>query len=396
MIRRALIAAFTVGLAVSISLAETALAALAVTLLLSPRAEAAPARRRWPLAPPLAVFTAWTVVSALASPRPLESLAAAKSLLVLAAFYVVLNALPDSAAARRFATVLFALVAVVALLAIAQVLGCPATPPAWPLLGRFLRKCTRARGFFSIYMTLAGVITLVVLALLPRLLRAGRRLAWMTVGWIAGVTALGLTYVRGAWIAFGAGVAASLLLVRQRLLGRLVLIAAVLAVLFALPGALSRIETLGTLEDNTTIDRLAMLEGGLALVRDHPLVGVGVGRVKDLYPLYAPDIAMRRHTSHLHNTPLQIAAERGLPGLAAWLAVYVAFFRRAIGVLRAVPAAREGDRSLVLGCLIALGGFLVAGLFEYNFGDTEVLLVACSLMALPFVVEKDLVAREGE
>src|SRR5207237_2943962 len=38
----------------------------------------------------------------------------------------------------------------------------------------------------------------------------------------------------------------------------------------------------------------------------------------------------------------------------------------------------------------AIAAFLVAGLFEYNFGDTEVLLVAVALMALPFGVQRDL------
>lgn len=39
--------------------------------------------------------------------------------------------------------------------------------------------------------------------------------------------------------------------------------------------------------------------------------------------------------------------------------------------------------------------FLVAGLFEYNFGDTEVVLVAVALMALPFVVARVLDAVAG-
>jgi O-antigen ligase len=352
-------------------------------------------RLRWPLLGPLLTFAAWTLITALASGRPLASLTASKSLLVLGTFYVVLNTLPDAAAARRFTTVLFALIAVVAGLAIAQVWGCPATPPAWPLLGRFLRKCTRAHAFYSIYMTLAGVLTLVLLAALPRLLRAGQPTAWAIPAWIVGVIALGLTYVRGAWIAFGAGALASLVLASRRLVVGLVLGAVVVGVLVAVPGVLDRLHTLGTLQDNTTMDRLAMIEGGLALVRDHPMLGVGPGGVTELYPQYAPAIAMRRHTSHLHNTPLQLAAERGLPGLAAWLAIYVAFFGRALAILRALPAARAEDHALVLGCLIAVAAFLVAGLFEYNFGDTEVLLVACSLMALPFVVEKDVTAAQA-
>src|SRR5262249_46295873 len=96
--------------------------------------------------------------------------------------------------------------------------------------------------------------------------------------------------------------------------------------------------------------------------------------------------AMRRHTSHLHNTPLQIAAERGLLGLATWLAIYVAFFRRTIAIFRGLPAGQAEDRALVLGCLLAVAAFLIAGLFESNLGDADVLPAACCRMALPLVV----------
>ena len=123
------------------------------------------------------------------------------------------------------------------------------------------------------------------------------------------------------------------------------------------------------------------------------MTGIGPGQVKRAYPIYAPPEALRRHTSHLHNTPLQIAVERGLVGLAFWLWIFVAFFVRAGRVLRRVPAAATADRALVIGALAAVTAFLVSGLFEYNFGDTEVLLVALSAMALPFVVERDLARR---
>jgi len=42
----------------------------------------------------------------------------------------------------------------------------------------------------------------------------------------------------------------------------------------------------------------------------------------------------------------------------------------------------------MLGALAAIVTFLVAGLFEYNFGDTEVLLVALAVMALPFALAR--------
>src|SRR5439155_1306 len=122
---------------------------------------------RWSLG-----FAAWTLVAALASPRPVESLAATKGLLTLGAFYVMRHALPDRPAARRFLTGLFVAVSVVALLSVLQVGLCPPSGSVDTGPVRLLfRKCARARGFFSIYMTLAGVLTQVLVATLPRLAR---------------------------------------------------------------------------------------------------------------------------------------------------------------------------------------------------------------------------------
>lgn len=386
MVRRVLLAAYLAGLAVSISLAEVSLAALALVV-----AADSTARRRLtgaPLVAPVAAFAAWTLVAALAAARPGESLAAARSLLLFAAFWVVLAALPSAREARRFLGALLALAGLVALLAAVQVAACPApgdAPPA--LLARFLRKCERARGFYSIYMTLAGVLTLVTVAAFPRLAGAGFRPIGLGAAWVASVGALALTYVRGAWLGFAVGVGGLALAARVRRRALALAAVVVVAALVALPGVLGRVRTIADPADATARERVAMLRAGLALARDHPLTGVGPGQVKHLYPVYAPPEAVRRHTSHLHNAPLQILVERGLPGLAAWLAIWVAFFRATARALRRVPDGE--DRALVLGPTAAVGAFLVAGLFEHNFGDSEVLLVALSLMALPVVAARD-------
>ena len=92
-------------------------------------------------------------------------------------------------------------------------------------------------------------------------------------------------------------------------------------------------------------------------------------------------------------SPLQILLERGAVGLVLWLVIYAAFFVRAQRTLARIPATESRDRALVVGVMTAVAAFLIAGLFEYNFGDTEVLLVAHALMALLFVIERDLGAR---
>ena len=392
----ALVLLLVLGLATSITVAQGTVLLLAAWLL---------ARRRhgppmpWPLLPAVLAFAAWTLVSALASDNPAGSLASARSLVWLGTPYVILAALPDTASARRFLTALFVALTVVAGFAVVQVLACPAGEPGTLVgpLAELFRKCGRARGFFSIYMTLAGVLMLVLVAALPVVPRTSARRAGFLLAWLLGAAALALTFVRGAWLGFGAGVAAMATgtagVGGRRLaatLGMLLVGACTLLVL--LPGVLDRALTIGDPRDETTRDRLAMLEAGIRMVEERPVLGVGTGQVRRFYPDYAPDYAARRSRSHLHNSPLQVAVERGLPGLVLWLAIFGGFFVRAVRILIAVPASRPEARALVLGPIAAVAAFLVAGFFEDNFGDSEVWLVAAALMALPFIVERDLEA----
>jgi O-antigen ligase len=388
---RAMLVLLVAGLAASITLSQTMLVVLAGWLL----------RERlrgwltlaWPLLTPIALFAGWTVVAALLSAAPADSLRAAHSLLGLATLWVVLHAVRDAGRARWFATALFVALTVVAALSIVQVATCGGerlTGKALglpPVLSSFFGKCRRAHGFYSIYMTLGGVLAMLLVLTLPRLVYLRHRAA-AVAGWLVSALAFALTLVRGAWVGFGVGVVTLLCTLRRQtvtFLGVMLVAAAVLAV----PGVLQRVLSFGDVTDPTARERVAMLTAGRAILREHPVVGIGPGQVKQLYPEYAPAYAVRRHTSHLHNTPLQIAVERGFVGLALWLWIFIAFFARVLTIWRRLPADAVDERALVAGCTAAIVAFLVAGLFEYNFGDTEVLLVAMSLMALPLVIERD-------
>jgi len=387
--RAPLLVALVVGLAVSISLAQIVLTVLVVWVLLA-RWVGVLERLRWPLLVPILAFSAWSLVAALASDHVTGSLHELKGLLSLGALFVIVNTLPDPAAARRFAVWLLLALTGAAVLGLVQVVACPgpdAVGAATPLVGKFLRKCMRARAFYSIYMTLAGVLAMMLASALPRLARLGGEARWLGPAWLVSGAALGLTYVRGAWLGFAVGA-----LTAAAGLGRRGLVAAAALVLLGgglvvgLPTVRARMETIGDPSNDTARDRMAMMQVGFEVVAAHPLTGIGPGGIKRVYPQLVPPEGLRRSTSHLHNTPLQIAAERGVLGFAAWLWIFVAFFRRASVVWRRLPPEPPGDRALVLGSLAALVTFLVAGLFEYNFGDTEVLMVAVALMALPFAV----------
>src|SRR5207244_11991810 len=114
---------------------------------------------------------------------------------MLLAFYVVLHTLPDARRAARFASGLLIAIAIVALLSIVQVGFCPTggtLESSHAAIRLLMRKCGRARGFFSIYMTLAGVLTLVLVSALPRVAFGGRSAVWAVPAWLAGPVCVGL------------------------------------------------------------------------------------------------------------------------------------------------------------------------------------------------------------
>src|SRR5262249_1479962 len=125
--------------------------------------------------------------------------------------------------------------------------------------------------------------------------------------------------------------------------------------------------------------RLAMLREGARMVRAHPLVGVGPNMVKERYAEYRDEGAVKEVNPHLHNVPVQIAAERGLPALAIWLTLI------GVLILDLWRLFQSGDtRVSVAAALAAIASMLAAGLFEYNFGDSEVLMLFLILVTIPF------------
>jgi len=388
-LRRAVFGAFVVGLGLSITLSETALSLLTLLWLWRLRDPEARAAVRWPLWQPVVAFSAVSLVSALASGHPVTALGACKGLLLVAALYVTVDVLSGPEDGHRFLSALLVVATVAAAVGVLQTVVCPGPAadygsPAW-----LYHRCNRARGFFSIYMTLAGVLSLVLLANLPRLLPGARLPRWPTLPWLVSLVGLLATYTRGAWLGFVVGVLALIPATRK---GRRLLLGGLIVLgLITLAGPQhlrQRFLTMGDPDDPTVKERVYMWRSGLTMWRQHPVLGVGPGGVKREYESYALPEAVKKRTGHVHNTPLQILVERGVLGLAAWVWIWAAFYARGIRLLRRLPSEARQERALVAGSLAAITGFLIAGLSEYNFGDSEVVMVAWALMALPWAVEK--------
>lgn len=246
----------------------------------------------------------------------------------------------------------------------------------------------RIRGPFSHWMTYAGVLLVCELLLLARLAvdRASRRHAWR---WLALLLInLGLlgSLTRGAWVALAVMLAALFALRRPRYLTAFVPAAVLFVVLAPVP-LLSRILSIADLRDTSNYDRLCMADAGLRMIAERPLFGIGPDMVQLRYALYRNPTAPRYWVPHLHNVLLHLTAERGLASLAAYIWLMAAPIALAIRRYRAEGGAAGPRADLYLGTVLALAGFNLAGLFEYNWGDTEVQRLALFLLAIPFCLE---------
>jgi O-antigen ligase len=241
----------------------------------------------------------------------------------------------------------------------------------------------RPQGTLSHWMTYSGTLMLVICGATARILYGNSGRLWAAFVMPALIVALSLTLTRGAWVGVAFGVAALLLSKDFRLLA-LIPIVIVGGLLLAPPELINRASSIFDRKDLTSRDRIAMLEAGVAIVRDYPLTGVGPDQIERVYPRYRVPDAVKPNNPHLHNVPMQIAAERGLPALGAW----IWFVATVLGGLwKLLRKAR--NKSLAAAALGAMVAMLAAGLTEYNFGDSEFLMLLLVMITLPFAANRD-------
>ena len=246
----------------------------------------------------------------------------------------------------------------------------------------------RPEGALTHYMTYSGILMLVLCAAIARLVFGSRDRTWPALVMPALVVALALTFTRSAWVGAAAGVGLLFVLKDFRLTA---LLPVVVLVTFAIaPQAVTnRMTSMFNAQDPANQDRLAMVEVGARMIAHHPLTGVGPNMVPRVYEEYRPDYAVNPVNPHLHNVPLQIAAERGVPALLVWLWCIGALTLSTFRLFR-----HSTDRILPAATLASVAAMFAAGFFEYNFGDSEFLMMFLVLATLPFAAAR--VANQHE
>ena len=377
---------FAAALQVSIAAAQVMLgvtALLWLTLVLSRRETIEVPPMFWPLL----AYAGMTLISTVFSIDPAVSIRDDKQLLLFAIVPIAYRLLRGPRA-QTAVEVIITVGAISAAIGLIQ----------FGIL-KFDQTGQRPRGSLGLYMTYSGQLMLVACVAAARVMFHRGERAWSALVLPALLVALVTTQSRNAWVGACVGIGLLFVLRDFRLFG---LVPVVAALFFAF--APSQIQdrlfsavkleheykqsvvTEATVQSNR--DRIAMARAGVNIIKDHPLTGVGPDMVIQVYPGYRHQTAVNQLAPHVHNVPLQIAAERGLPALAIWLwfiAVLVRDFIRQRRHAGAVFLPTAG-----LACVAAM---LSAGMFEHNFGDSEFLMLFLLLVTLPYAALR---AEDGE
>ena len=331
---------------------------------------------------PLVAYAAATLVATAFSVDPETSIIDCKQLLLFSIVPIAYRLLPG----RRALTVVDVVITAGAISAVIGIVE-------FGIL-KFDSVGQRPRGLLGMYMTYSGQLMLVACTAAARVLFRNTDRMWASLVMPALVAALAATLSRNAWVGACAGIGL-LFLMRDFRFVALVPVGAGVFIACA-PAPITerfyssfRLEKLrhdspateaGLLSNR---DRLAMIRSGLRIIKDDPLTGVGPDMVIKVYPGYRDRDAVQQLNSHLHNVPLQIAAERGLPALAVWLWFIFTLLRDFIRRRHVTDYP-----SLNNAALAATVALLAAGLFEYNFGDSEVLMLFLVLVTLPYAADR--------
>jgi O-antigen ligase len=128
-------------------------------------------------------------------------------------------------------------------------------------------------------------------------------------------------------------------------------------------------------QDDGTRYRVLMWEDGLRLTLQHPWFGVGMDSIEVLWPqwnirAYRQFPAFR---TNFHSTLVQIAAERGLVTLAAYIWLMFLCVRLPLRLVRQLPIGNWFARGFALGAFGAAIGFLSSSLVNYNGSEMHIL-----------------------
>ncbi len=235
----------------------------------------------------------------------------------------------------------------------------------------FLHRVTGRPAFTpAIGQNAVGTTLLIALILGVGLSFTSRRLLQLILAASCVVLALGLgeSITRGAWLGAALGVACFFVLVGWRYAWRgfaLLLLIGIIGTVLLGPERSNLVHRfLTTFDLAANEDRVFLLKSGVAVFRSHVVLGTGLNTFSRVYPSYQlpGDVDRPGPVPFAHNLFLNLAAEGGVLGLGAFLAIIV--WAIAEGWHWYTGSASPHEALMSATVLAAFAGMLVHQLFD--------------------------------
>ncbi len=244
----------------------------------------------------------------------------------------------------------------------------------------------RIAGFMGHYMTQAGLLLLFCTMALSLFLFSRNKFQYLWgLGFLLALGVLILTLTRSAWL--GLVIAASLLLFLYKP-KTLIIVPLALGLFFLLSPQHIRQRALSSFSLKSPVNqgRMEYINAGIKIIKDYPLFGTGPDTVDMVFQNPKYELSeLAKQNVHLHNNIIQIASERGIPTLITWIIFLIWTF---ISLLKRLDRNQVSTYPFTAAALAALCGLFTAGLFEYNFADSEITTLFLYLITLPFAFDR--------
>lgn len=256
------------------------------------------------------------------------------------------------------------------------------------------KSFARSPGFFDSPQTFGNYILLALpivigLSFYSNTVREKR---WLRLSSLIVLSATIFSYVRGVWLGVIGGLVFMAFMGSKRLF--LLVVTGIIVCSLSLvvfPSSRFARRVIETFSSERPVgDRIYFWQGSLRIIRDYPITGVGWKGFRKVYPKYKPAEG-RQLVSFAHNNFIDVAVQSGFLGLGIFLWLLTTIYK--VGFRIFSQLGNGYFKGIAWGFLGSFTAFLVGGLSQYNFGDSEVVMLFYFLLGMVTVIPRIVEAK---
>ncbi len=155
-------------------------------------------------------------------------------------------------------------------------------------------------------------------------------------------------------------------------------------------------DTVSLQMNDVTNNRLAIWKGTWQMIKDHPLLGTGIGSFYQYYPEYQPP-EDNDETYLAHSDPLQFWVELGVLGPLLFYAFIIAAAMRTFAALKKTKGDKEkaSSRIVIVTVFCALLAAVVHTHVSFNFYNLNILMLIGLMLAVWFITTGRVLGEEA-